>query len=72
MLKINAYGLCEKCKRLRKPYFILKSKKSKKVLCEKHLMNENKKRYEQWLKIRKLKEDKKKELEILKRHFKQN
>jgi hypothetical protein len=55
LIKINDYGLCEKCNRLVKPYYILKSK-STTVRCLKHLPEKEKKIAEIHEKIKDLKE----------------
>jgi RNA polymerase-binding transcription factor DksA len=41
--KINSYGLCEKCNRLVKPYYIIKGKGFASVRCLKHLPEKEKK-----------------------------
>ena len=57
--RINAVGLCEKCVRLVKPYYIVR----KKVLCFKHLNEKEKEEVRKYDELKKLIEEKKKELE---------
>ena len=55
MKKINSYGLCEKCNRIVKPYYILKDKRIT-TRCFNHLPNDKKKLAEIHERIKNLKE----------------
>jgi hypothetical protein len=57
--RINALGLCEKCNRLIKPYYITR----KKCLCFKHLNKNEQEEVSKFDRLKKLVEKKKEELE---------